>query len=284
MSSTDPSGSRQGQVKQMFPGAQGHMSKVLKRRSTSDPVPSVPESSPSVGGRGSPQAPSTTIPAAPALARANLFAQSSGKASAKPLTIAAKSYKLQEEKARAVFAKYGLFLEPREWARPGRTECERIEKAVRIRVHRQCHRCQTTYGSEKVCMQCDHTRCKKCPRSPVRGFRDSQVEPRGSMTASMPVAATPKAPRKSYANPLILPSKKSGCDLVRKAPQHRVRRICHGCNSMFIGKAAECAVCHHVRCTSCPRDPYVSLSSFSLKPISNKFSKREKQKMASRLS
>jgi len=41
-----------------------------------------------------------------------------------------------------------------------------VRKKIRQRVHRTCHRCETDFGAEKVCSNCKHHRCKKCPRDP----------------------------------------------------------------------------------------------------------------------
>ena len=181
---------------------------------------------------------------------------------------ASESYKLQEERARALFAKYGLTLEPGEWTSPSRGDSERVEKKVRMRVHRKCHRCQTTFGPEKICLNCQHTRCKKCPRYPTKRPTDpSQAAKSAVGFAAIPTSAISSTrlggkPRSSLPlkpfNPayLTMPSKSAGGnDLVRKIPKQRVRRMCHECDSTFTGKSGECTVCHHPRCAVCPRDP-----------------------------
>jgi hypothetical protein len=47
-------------------------------------------------------------------------------------------------------------------------------------------------------------------------------------------------------------------DLVLKKPTQRVRRTCHQCQTLFAPHTKTCANCSHVRCTDCPRDPYVA--------------------------
>ncbi|KAL8917417.1 MAG: hypothetical protein Q9172_005867 [Xanthocarpia lactea] len=79
-------------------------------------------------------------------------------------TTAADSSVILEERARALFAKYGLTLEPGEWTSPIKPDAERVEKKIRMRIHRVCHHCQTTFGPDKICNHCKHPRCKKCPR------------------------------------------------------------------------------------------------------------------------
>ncbi|KAK5010110.1 hypothetical protein LTR28_011750 [Elasticomyces elasticus] len=69
----------------------------------------------------------------------------------------------QREKARALFAKYSLTLDTEDW--PADTVVEqkdRVEKPIRIRLRRVCHRCGTSFGTEK-----------KCPRTPAKKVRET---------------------------------------------------------------------------------------------------------------
>lgn len=52
------------------------------------------------------------------------------------------------------------------------------------------------------------------------------------------------------------PSKTGGQELVYKKPRQRVRRTCHDCAQLFPPGSKICQ-CGHIRCTDCPRDPYV---------------------------
>jgi len=52
-------------------------------------------------------------------------------------------------------------------SRPDR-EALRVEKPIRMRIHRTCHKCQTTFGGNKICVTCEHPRCSQCPRYPVK--------------------------------------------------------------------------------------------------------------------
>lgn len=170
---------------------------------------------------------------------------------------------MQQEKARALFAKYGLTLEPEEWMSSRNLNVERVEKPIRMRVRRTCHRCQTTFGPDKVCVNCQHVRCKKCARYPPAKPKD-QKDQKEQKEAKTKVAAAAAA--KQEARPkkqkeklpvLTIPSRTGGQDLVRKPIKQRVRRYCHRCNNLFIGAATECTQCKHIRCKKCPRDPYV---------------------------
>ena len=147
---------------------------------------------------------------------------------------------LQEEKARAMFAKYGLTLEPGEWATPLPGDIPRIEKQVRMRVRRACHRCQVTFGHDKLCANCDHTRCKKCPRFP--GSKPRTAKGKGVAAGGVGEALT-------------MQDRGTGKEMTRKMPMQRVRRTCHECQTLFVGKAVQCESCKHLRCPKCPRDP-----------------------------
>ena len=170
-------------------------------------------------------------------------------------TTAAASEGTREERARALFAKHGFTLEPGEWTPSSRGRGERVEKKIRFRVHRHCHRCQTTFGSERLCNNCQHTRCKKCPRFPPKQPSEQQAKALGTGVAPIRPQEAAKAQAKSRTKSLTMPSKTTGSDLVRKAPRQRVRRNCHKCNCVFISKETQCLGCKHSRCPQCPREP-----------------------------
>ncbi|KAK2737425.1 hypothetical protein FQN57_007515 [Myotisia sp. PD_48] len=157
---------------------------------------------------------------------------------------------MQEERARALFAKYGLTLEPGEWITGPAIdrEVQRVEKPIRMRVRRHCHRCLTTFGADKICVKCQHIRCKKCFRYPPSKTTDQK----GKECAARDLK--PAAPKKGKVV-LTIPSKTGGQDLIRKPIRQRVRRTCHICSTLFNGHATECENCRHIRCKKCPRDP-----------------------------
>lgn len=191
---------------------------------------------------------------------------------------------VQQEKARALFAKYGLSLEPGEWKSPSDMTVQRVSKPIRMRVRRTCHRCQTTFGPDRICVNCQHVRCKKCPRHPLPKSKPETTMPTATATATTtagiagisgiarargPVdrrtkdAVHPNTPlvlpyRKSRQPEITLPSHSGGQDLVRRAVRQRVRRWCHRCEALFpTPEATECISCGHARCKKCPREPYV---------------------------
>ncbi|KAH7350334.1 hypothetical protein BKA66DRAFT_476362 [Pyrenochaeta sp. MPI-SDFR-AT-0127] len=152
---------------------------------------------------------------------------------------------MQQERARALFAKYGLTLESHEWiATPTPiSTVQRVEKSIRMRVHRSCHRCGTSYGSDKVCLKCEHRRCKKCPRYPRKKTPEEQHPDRD----------TPDKPKRKK---VLAITTTSGGEIAYQPPKQRVRRTCHKCNATFIPPTATtCEQCRHVRCTKCPREP-----------------------------
>lgn len=171
---------------------------------------------------------------------------------------------LQQEKARALFTKYGLTLEPGEWKSPADLQLTRVTKPIRMRVRRTCHRCETTFGPDKVCVNCQHPRCKKCPRTPAARERDPNEAPPIPKTKIPEIRArargeTNLSPLLRYtgnpAAPLVMTSRTGGQDLVRKPVRQRVRRDCHACGTVFASGSKECATCRHVRCKKCPREP-----------------------------
>ncbi|CAI6342102.1 unnamed protein product [Periconia digitata] len=159
---------------------------------------------------------------------------------------------LQQERARALFAKYGLTLESHEWiATAHPISVQRVEKPIRMRVHRSCHHCGTTYGADKVCVNCEHKRCKKCPRYPKKKTpTEKQKVPAAADDDAAAAAAKPKKKK------LLTLKSKTGGELVYQHTKQRVRRTCHKCHNMFLPASATiCDHCRHVRCTKCPREP-----------------------------
>jgi hypothetical protein len=151
---------------------------------------------------------------------------------------------MQQERARALFAKYGLSLDTHEWIATSAPAplVPRVEKTIRMRVHRSCHRCGTFYGAERVCQQCDHKRCKKCPRYPKKKSADKGKDVQDD-----------DQPRKKR---LLTVTARAGNELVYQPPKQRIKRACHKCETPFIPPTATvCDECRHVRCTKCPRDP-----------------------------
>lgn len=170
---------------------------------------------------------------------------------------------MQQEKARALFSKYGLSLEPGEWKSPTDLQLVRVTKPVRMRVRRTCHRCDTTFGLDKICVNCQHPRCKKCPRHPPSELNRATEQPRTAKPKITEIRARQHGPslNRNFKltgdpnAPLKVQSPSGGQDLIRKPVRQRVRRHCHSCGTIFAGGSKECQNCMHVRCKKCPRDP-----------------------------
>ncbi|KAI4245278.1 MAG: hypothetical protein L6R42_010244 [Xanthoria sp. 1 TBL-2021] len=165
-------------------------------------------------------------------------------------TTAADSSAILEERARALFAKYGLTLEPGEWTSPIKPDAERVEKKIRMRIHRVCHRCQTTFGADKICNNCEHSRCKKCPRYPPKRVKKPKTKGEGPGGAPAAVASTAL-----NLKSLTISSRATGKQVSYQPATQRVRRKCHKCDTFFEGRALECSSCGHARCQQCPREP-----------------------------
>ncbi|KAJ5177979.1 uncharacterized protein N7500_000678 [Penicillium coprophilum] len=167
----------------------------------------------------------------------------------------------QNEKARALFAKYGLTVDSSEWKTPTDLQVTRVTKPIRMRVRRTCHRCETTFGADKVCINCQHTRCTKCPRYPPARNKDG--EPTRKPKIPDAYAHVPRLfPRTSHLKlsttkemSIKMPSPTGGADFVRRPVRQRIHRYCHLCASLFTPGSKECPSCSHVRCKICPRDP-----------------------------
>jgi hypothetical protein len=158
---------------------------------------------------------------------------------------------IEADRARKLAEKFSLTLEPLSLG-PDK-EAFRVEKPIRMRIHRSCHRCSTAFGSNKVCTHCDHTRCRLCPRHPTKSERKGKektpvvkadfIEPDTYYGLREQIQLTKPNPRPG------------GLPLVRKKPQQRVRRNCHECAALFASGAKICTACQHIRCADCPRDP-----------------------------
>ncbi|KAF2754385.1 hypothetical protein EJ05DRAFT_139751 [Pseudovirgaria hyperparasitica] len=164
---------------------------------------------------------------------------------------------IQQERARALFAKYGLTLEAHEWvATATTTHVQRVEKPIRMRVHRTCHKCETSFGLDRSCKNCEHRRCKKCPRYPPkkdRTDRPTEIEDIQMQTAD---AIGELKKRRKSSTPYLTITSKSGGELVYAPTRQRIHRTCHKCHTHFQPvTAAVCHHCQHSRCTKCPREP-----------------------------
>ncbi|KAF6842059.1 hypothetical protein CPLU01_00152 [Colletotrichum plurivorum] len=169
---------------------------------------------------------------------------------------------LFEERARKLGERFGLEIKQSEWISTEGTAL-RVEKPIRMRVHRTCHKCNATFAAAKECPSCQHVRCTKCVRHPPKRTEAERIASREKRAAILKAQKenAPIIPDYSYdakdAKDIILkrPSKTGGQDLIYKKPRQRVRRTCHECQTLFVAGSKTCAKCNHNRCTDCPRDP-----------------------------
>lgn len=168
---------------------------------------------------------------------------------------------IEADRAQKLAERFKLILDPA-YNGPDR-EISRVEKPIRMRIHRTCHKCNTTFrGGAKTCANCEHVRCKSCPRYPLKKTEKKDKTPVVPTVVDIE-PDTYWGLRERLT--LTKPNPKPGCQpLVRKEPKQRVRRHCHLCQTLFKNGNKTCASCEHVRCVECPRDPYVPLSPLHL--------------------
>ncbi|KAH6607783.1 hypothetical protein Trco_004096 [Trichoderma cornu-damae] len=180
---------------------------------------------------------------------------------AMPGVIKLTKLELFEERAKKLNERFGLEINPMEWqgAIPNDAVL-RMDKPIRMRIRRTCHRCNATFGATKECPNCNHSRCTKCTRYPPKRSEAEMAASRERRAAKIK-ANRDNAPILPDYGPdekevvLKRPSKTGGQDLVHKKPRQRVRRTCHECKTLFMAGSKTCERCSHVRCTDCPRDP-----------------------------
>ncbi|TQS34686.1 hypothetical protein Golomagni_04921 [Golovinomyces magnicellulatus] len=56
----------------------------------------------------------------------------------------------------------------------------RVEKPIRVRILRLCHKCNTTFGRDKQCVVCQHVKCKQCARHPSEKKKSRNFHPQDS--------------------------------------------------------------------------------------------------------
>ncbi|KAI1432807.1 hypothetical protein GGR50DRAFT_688709 [Xylaria sp. CBS 124048] len=169
---------------------------------------------------------------------------------------------IHEERAKKLGARFGLEIKPSEW-HSSEGEVLRVDKPVRMRIHRKCHQCQSPFGAGNVCHSCQHTRCKQCSQNPSKrteAERQANREKRDALIQKHKDMA-PIIPSYDYSVPVVItrPKKAGNQDLVFKGrPRLRVRRYCHNCEALISSHGTEartCEECGHKRCADCPRSP-----------------------------
>lgn len=163
------------------------------------------------------------------------------------------------ERAKKLGELYGVELKPSEW-HSSEGHVLRVEKPIKMRVHRKCHVCSASFGVAKECPKCKHPRCKQCPRVPPKRTEAEREESRKKRAAILKERAEnpPIIPDWDTTDKKVVlkrPAKTGGQDLVHRKPRQRVRRNCCQCSKLFGPHVKICDGCSHTRCTDCPRDP-----------------------------
>ncbi|KAK7956291.1 uncharacterized protein PG986_005513 [Apiospora aurea] len=166
-----------------------------------------------------------------------------------------------DERARRLGDRFGLEVKPAEW-NAARGDVLRVEKPVRIRIHRTCHKCQATFGPGNACPGCQHRRCDQCTRNPPKRSEEEKQASRqrrdAAATAQKNQDLAPIIPHYGLEDPIILsrPSRKpGGQDQIYKKHRMRIRRYCHECQALFKAPSRICEQCGHKRCGDCERVP-----------------------------
>jgi hypothetical protein len=198
-----------------------------------------------------------------------------------------------QEKAEALFRKYGIKVEP---SIPTKVDknARRVERPIRIRIHWTCHTCDTQFGASKVCSGCGHRRCDDCPRQPAKKVKEvldnarrvqqeqsagPSTQPQAGPSAAV-VLENPQVPQAStsvdVSQPMALePRSQEELDAEDELPSDPLlyvleqrpmagvemvvsrgsQRTCHECKA-HIDPAirTNCESCGHQLCAACPRN------------------------------
>ena len=121
--------------------------------------------------------------------------------------------RFSSERAKTLFERYGIKYEEGDRELPDGSQ--RVEKAIRIRIHWECHECQTNFTGRKTCAKCGHKRCPDCLRSPAKRVKEvlggtavmEEIEekaakaPEDTDSVVVPVALGSDASREAPAEP-----------------------------------------------------------------------------------
>ena len=169
---------------------------------------------------------------------------------------------IYEERARKLGERFGLEIPKSEW-HSTEGDALRVEKPIRMRVRRTCHKCGVVFGAARECPGCEHVRCTKCARHPPRRTDEEKAASRVKRAAiikankeNAPIIADYRIDAAKKEDIVLRRARKAEVqDLVYKKPRQRIRRNCHQCGTLFVKGSKDCEKCGHVRCSDCPRDP-----------------------------
>ncbi|GAB7338567.1 hypothetical protein MBLNU457_5310t1 [Dothideomycetes sp. NU457] len=132
----------------------------------------------------------------------------------------------QDERASFLFARYGLGNTPRtsSIASSGTNAvvesqtalvetqpppCEsppllRVQRKARLRMHTTCHECSTIFAhGSKYCSNCNHERCRDCPRAPPKGVTNLVAQTKQDLATTTESTPTETTMRAMPRSPLV---------------------------------------------------------------------------------
>lgn len=125
------------------------------------------------------------------------------------------------EIAQDIYSRYNMAFDPAQFRAHARPTVERVEKKPRMRVRWTCHECQSTFGRDKHCPNCTHSRCRECIRYPPKKPGDKANKMLAKTPLEVPVVEKPTT------------------------------GACHACKTRFDFPAAQCSNCGHQICDRC---------------------------------
>lgn len=173
---------------------------------------------------------------------------------------------IYSQRAQQLAERFGLDMDPHTWYQMD-GHVLRVNRSIRMRVHRTCHQCGSGLNQSGKCDSCKHSACGQCTYYPPKRSEAEKLASREKRDQIL---------RERTANAMIVPDwnfnshdkvvlrrpgKPGGQELVYKKVRQRVRRTCCQClefdglETSFQGGKLSCPKCNHARCTDCPRDP-----------------------------
>ncbi|KAF2971068.1 hypothetical protein GQX73_g2522 [Xylaria multiplex] len=184
---------------------------------------------------------------------------------------------IHEERAKKLGARFGLEIKPSEW-HSSEGEVLRVDKPVRMRIHRECHRCKSRFGAGNQ---------TEAERQANRERREALIQKHKDMAPIIPsYDYSPQAqqivltrPRKVGAQDLVYKGRpRMRCGHKRCAdcprfpdnkksypygypndePGSKFKGVfaCHECKTKFDPQAedgTQCSKCAHEKCSECRR-------------------------------
>lgn len=186
----------------------------------------------------------------------------------------------RRDRAASLFGKYGLAIDPEghfsEDVAPEEVQAvQRVNKATKVRVHYHCHKCSMAIGSNGICIQCGHKRCRDCKRWPPRESYSGSCSSKDNRRS---IPSLPPPSRRSETLDVWLSSPRPSTQGTNRTFSslfshndtfltRNIHRLCHRCHSPFIWTETRCQDCNHTICYACPRvSPQIQSEPTALGP------------------